>query len=174
MRIGDWAIGDWVICGRFSDLAIRASWQICDFSDGRFGDFIGNTRGIAGAIRDDMSQADELQARTKIFAVQAVKFCGTIEEHSETRRLKSQLAAAATSVGANYRAARRARSHAEFTAKIGLVAEEADESEYWLSLAIDLELGAPESASALREESVELMKIFGKSAGTARSHRPDR
>lgn len=174
MRIGDWAIGDWVMCGRFSDLAIRASWHICDSSDGRFGDFFGNTNGIAGALRDCMSQADELQARTKIFAVEAVKFCRTIEELSETRRLKSQLAAAATSVGANYRAARRARSHAEFTAKIGLVAEEADESEYWLSLALELELGAAEKAKALHEESVELMKIFGKSSGTARRHRPDR
>lgn len=120
-----------------------------------------------------MSQADELQARTKIFAVEVVKFCRTIADVPETRRLKSQLAAAATSVGANYRAARRARSHAEFTAKIGLVAEEADESEYWLGLAIDLELGTPEKAKALHQESIELMKIFGKSSGTARSHRPD-
>ena len=120
-----------------------------------------------------MSQADDLQARTRVFALETVKFCRTIAETSENRRLKSQLASAATSVGANYRAARRARSHAEFTAKIGLVAEEADESEYWLSLALDLELGEPEKAKALHEESVELMKIFGKSSGTARRHRPD-
>jgi hypothetical protein len=53
------------------------------------------------------------------------------------------------------------------------VAEEADESEYWLSLALDLELGAADKAKALHQESVELMKIFGKSSGTARSHRPD-
>src|SRR5687768_10851894 len=89
----------------------------------------------------------------------------------ETQRVKTQLISASTSVGANYRAARRARSHAEFTAKIGVVAEEADESEYWLSVAIDLSLGSPETARSLHDESVELMKIFGKSSGTARSHR---
>jgi four helix bundle protein len=120
-----------------------------------------------------MSKADDLQARTKRFALEVVRFCRTIPTRLETERLKAQLIASSTSVGANYRAARRARSHAEFTAKIGVVAEEADESEYWLSLAIDLSLGATEAALKLRAESVELMKIFGKSAGTARAHRPN-
>ena len=119
-----------------------------------------------------MSQADDLQARTKVFAVETVKFCRTIPTSVETQRIKGQLISASTSVGANYRAARRARSHAEFTAKIGVVAEEADESEYWLSVVVDLSLGAPETAKSLHDESVELMKIFGKSSGTARSHRP--
>lgn len=121
-----------------------------------------------------MTQADDLQARTRIFAVETVKFCRTIETTLETHRIKSQLISASTSVGANYRAARRARSHAEFTAKIGVVAEEADESEYWLSVILYLSLGSQETAATLHQESVELMKIFGKSAGTARGHRPDR
>jgi four helix bundle protein len=120
-----------------------------------------------------MSQADDLQARTKLFATETVKFCRGIPTSVETQRLKAQLIGAATSVGANYRAARRARSHAEFTAKIGVVAEEADESEYWLGLMLDLSLGAPEIAQRLHQESVELMKIFGKSSGTARGNRPD-
>jgi four helix bundle protein len=77
-----------------------------------------------------MSQADELQVRTATFALETVRFCRTIPTALENHRIKSQLISAATSVGANYRAARRARSHAEFTAKIGVVAEEADESEY--------------------------------------------
>ena len=71
-----------------------------------------------------MSEADELQIRTQVFAVATVKFCRIIATSVETQRIKSQLIAASTSVGANYRAARRARSHAEFTAKIGVVAEE--------------------------------------------------
>ena len=119
------------------------------------------------------SKADDLQARTRKFAVETVKFCRTIVTSVETQRIKSQLIAASTSVGANYRAARRARSHAEFTARIGVVAEEADESAYWLDLAIELELGSPTTGQKLYEESVELMKIFGKSSFTARSHRPD-
>jgi four helix bundle protein len=120
-----------------------------------------------------MSQADDLQTRTKIFAVETVRFCRTIPTCLESQRIKAQLISASTSVGANYRAARLARSHAEFTAKIGVVAEEADESEYWLSLTIDLSLGSRETATRLHQESVELMKIFGKSSGTARGNRPD-
>jgi four helix bundle protein len=119
------------------------------------------------------SKADDLQARTRKFAVQTVKFCRTIVTSVETQRIKSQLISASTSVGANYRAARRARSHAEFTAKIGVVAEEADESAYWLELAVELELGSPATCHNLYEESIELMKIFGKSSSTARGHRPD-
>jgi four helix bundle protein len=119
-----------------------------------------------------MSQADDLQVRTTAVAIEAVRFCRTIPSELETRRIKSQLISAATSVGANYRPARRARSHAEFTAKIGVVAEEADESEYWLTLVLALSLGSSEAAASLHNESVELMKIFGKSAGTARANRP--
>lgn len=121
-----------------------------------------------------MSQADDLQTRTRTFATEIVKFCRTIPTSVETHRIKAQLIGAATSVGANYRAARRARSHAEFTAKIGVVAEEADESEYWLGLTIDLSMGSPEIAHRLHQEAIELMKIFGKSSATARSNRPDR
>jgi four helix bundle protein len=117
-----------------------------------------------------MSQADDLQVRTTAFAIEVVRFCRTIPSELVTQRIKSQLISAATSVGANYRAARRARSHAEFTAKIGVVAEEADESEYWL-LVLALSLGSSEAAASLHNESVELMKIFGKSAGTARANR---
>jgi four helix bundle protein len=119
-----------------------------------------------------MSQADDLQARTTAFSIEVVRFCRTIPTELETQRIKSQLISSATSVGANYRAARRARSHAEFTAKIGVVAEEADECEYWLSLVLALSLGPIDAARNLHNESVELMKIFGKSAGTARSNRP--
>ena len=53
-----------------------------------------------------------------------------------------------------------------------MVAEEADESEYWLTLVLALLLGSSEAAASLHNESVELMKIFGKSAGTARANRP--
>jgi four helix bundle protein len=135
----------------------------------RFGDV---EIGTQSAIEGRMSQADDLQVRTATFAIETVRFCRTIPTALENHRIKSQLISAVTSVGANYRAARRARSHAEFTAKIGVVAEEADESEYWLSLVLALSLGSSEKATELHNESVELMKIFGKSAGTARSNRP--
>jgi four helix bundle protein len=146
-------------------------WEKGDLHQ-RLSDLAETPNGIARAQERAMSQADELQTRTQAFAVATVKFCRTIPTSVETQRIKSQLIAASTSVGANYRAARRARSHAEFTAKIGVVAEEADESTYWLELAIELELGSCETGRKLHDESVELMKIFGKASSTARGHRP--
>jgi four helix bundle protein len=153
-----------------ADLA-TLRWEIGDLHE-RLSDLAGTQNGIARAQERAMSNADELQTRTQAFAVATVKFCRTIATSVETQRIKSQLIAASTSVGANYRAARRARSHAKFTAKIGVVAEEADESAYWLTLVIDLELGSPATGRKLHDESVELMKIFGKSSSTARGHRP--
>ncbi|MCM3880786.1 MAG: four helix bundle protein [Vicinamibacterales bacterium] len=118
-----------------------------------------------------MSKADDIQKRTDVFAVETARFCRTIPLSAHTQRIVAQLVAAGTSVGANYRAARRARSHAEFTAKIGIVAEEADEAEYWYRLIVELELGSKATAARLRQEASELMKIFGASAARARSNR---
>jgi four helix bundle protein len=92
------------------------------------------------------------------------------------QRIATQFQDASTSVGANYRAARRARSHAEFVAKVGIVSEEADESLYWLtrmknnairSSTVDIEV--------LLKEADELARIFGASHRTSkrRRRRPD-
>ena len=59
------------------------------------------------------------------------------------------------------------------THEISDTLEEADESAYWLTLVIDLDLGSPATGRNLHDESVELMKIFGKSSSTACGHRPD-
>jgi four helix bundle protein len=77
-----------------------------------------------------MSQADELQARVERFVDAVVDFLEPIAITAKTGRFITQLSGSSSSVGANYRAARRARSHAEFTARIGVVSEKADESEY--------------------------------------------
>jgi len=74
-------------------------------------------------------------------------------------------------VHANYRASCKARSRAEFIAKIGVVAEEADESEGWLALLLDLKLGPAEEVHALRVEADELTAIFTASSRTARGRR---
>ena len=84
---------------------------------------------------------------------------------------KRQLAKAAMSVAFNYRASCRERSHAEFTSKIGLVAEESDESQGWLEFITAAELIRGNELKRLHEESTELAKIFSASAGTARSRR---
>ena len=77
-----------------------------------------------------------------------------------------------TSVGANYRAACRSRSKAEFIAKIGIVAEEADESAFWLELIMDGGILTRESVSSLHREAEELTAIFTASGRTARANNP--
>jgi four helix bundle protein len=97
--------------------------------------------------------AKELQARTMRFAVRAVRFCRTLPATWEARRIGGQLVDAATSVHGNYRATCRARSRAEFIAKLGLVAEEADESAGWLELIEALGLSADAELTWLLRES---------------------
>ena len=83
------------------------------------------------------------------------------------RAIGSQLVRCATSVGANYHAACRARSKAEFAAKVGIVLEESDECLFWLQLIIDAELMPKNRIEALLAESNELTAIFTASVKTA-------
>jgi four helix bundle protein len=79
-------------------------------------------------------------------------------------------------VSGNYRSAQRARSRAEFAARLGLALDEADESDGWLGDACDLDLGDPTEREALKKEAEKLCAIFGRSCQTARRprRRPDR
>jgi four helix bundle protein len=80
-----------------------------------------------------MDKADDLQARTDAFADLAIRFVQGLPDTTLVRRLAGQFQDASTSVGANYRAARHAKSHADFVSKIRTVSEEADESVFWLN-----------------------------------------
>jgi four helix bundle protein len=82
---------------------------------------------------------DELKARSRTFAVRLVRFVRTLTRTDDARVMGRQLLRSGTSVGANYRAVGRARSNAEFVAKLGLVIEECDESAFWLELLIETE-----------------------------------
>ena len=85
------------------------------------------------------------------------------------RAIANQLVRAGTSVGANYRAACRGRSKAEFIAKLGVVIEEADECEYWLELIMDDKLLPEDKVKLLHQEARELAAIFVASVRTAKS-----
>jgi four helix bundle protein len=121
-----------------------------------------------------MSKANELQARTDKFADASVAFVDGLPNTLVARRLGGQYLDASTSVAANYRAARKGRSHDEFTAKIGVVAEEADESVFWLQRIITARIDGGSPAASLLAEALELAKIFSASARTARSRRRKR
>ena len=115
-------------------------------------------------------QAEALKSRTKKFALDVLAFVDSLPTSGTAARIGVQLAAAATSVAANYRASCRARSKAEFAAKIGIVLEESDESDFWLELADDRRLGSADERRRLRREAGELTAIFAQSSITARNN----
>ena len=98
-----------------------------------------------------------------------IGLCRELPPTLDGRRLGGQLIDAATSVAANYRAACRARSRAEFIAKLGTVLEESDESLFWLELMVDANLVTKPRAERLLKEADELTAIFTTSVKTAKS-----
>ena len=110
---------------------------------------------------------EAMKVRTHTFWVDVLQLLQTIADGSETRRLKDQLAGAASGLDLNWRAACRARTHKEFTAKLGTVLEEADEAEGCLDTIWDARLSTTDLAGRLRAESKELRSIFAKAALTA-------
>lgn len=109
----------------------------------------------------------ELLARTKSFALRSLKLVDHLPRTMSGRAIGNQLVRSATSVGANYRAACRSRSRAEFAAKLGVVAEEADESVYWLELVCENELLSDAKTSDLLREANELTAIFTSARRTS-------
>ena len=99
--------------------------------------------------------------RTKLFGLSVVKFCGSLDgRRGEVKILRGQLLRAGTSVGANYREASRARSDAEFVAKIELCAQEADETQYWLELLTEGCGVSEDRTGPIHAEADELISIF--------------
>ena len=84
--------------------------------------------------------AEQIKQRTKQFALRTMRLVQSLSANDVARTLGKQLLRSGTSVGANYRAACRARSKAEFRAKLGIVEEECDESMYWMELLIEADL----------------------------------
>jgi four helix bundle protein len=110
-------------------------------------------------VVSDVTKA-ELLTRTKVFALRILKLVDHLPRTTSGRAIGNQLVRSGTSVGANYRAACRSRSRAEFAAKLGLVAEEADETVYWLELVRDGNLVPANKLGELLKEANELTAIF--------------
>jgi four helix bundle protein len=116
-----------------------------------------------------MPSPQELRDRTKTFAVRIVRLYRSLPYRTDAQVLGKQLIRSGTAVAANYRAACRARSKAEWVAKIGVVVEEADETLFWLEMLMDCEIVVPGKLQALIKEGHELSAIFTASRHTARS-----
>lgn len=102
----------------------------------------------------------ELKRRTKVFGLRIFKLVDALPKNLQGRAIGNQLVRSGTSVGANYRAACRARSRAEFISRLGVVEEEADESAYWMEMIIEAELVKPALVKSLLAEANEIVAII--------------
>ena len=119
-------------------------------------------------VRGMNDKARALQARTQQFFVRVIRFCESLPDGPTTSSIRDQLLDSAGSTDSNYRAACRGRSRAEFIAKVGVSAEEADESKGWLEALSAAGYGEPQEAQALIREADELTAIFASSQKTSR------
>ena len=118
-----------------------------------------------------LDQAKHLQDRTKKFAVSIIEAFTKLPRTEPARVIGRQFLRSGTSVAANYRAACRARSTADFISKIGVVTEEADETHFWFELLVEPEQAKIAAVEPLMTECDELLRIFSASLATAKANR---
>lgn len=111
-----------------------------------------------------------MKDRTKKFALRVIKLVDALPRKGSADLVGRQILRSATSVGANYRASRRARSTAEFQAKLGIVEEEADESAYWLELIAESGLMKGPKVAPLLAEADEITAIIVSSIKTSKTN----
>jgi len=120
-------------------------------------------------VSEAPSKQEDLRNRPKQFALRIIRLFQHLPHSVEAQVLGKQLLRAGTSVGANYRAAGRARSRPEFISKIGIVVEEADETVFWLECLVESGIVKEDLLKDLLAEANELVAIFAASHRTARS-----
>jgi four helix bundle protein len=136
---------------------------------------IGRTSGeeavrVVPVARGHEPSSEELKERTMQFALDVLRLVDQLPQTIAGDVVARQLARSATSVASNYRATCNARSRAEFIAKLGIVVEESDESEFWLDTCLRKPLSAGTGTERLHREAGELRAIYGRSLGTARAN----
>jgi four helix bundle protein len=111
---------------------------------------------------------DQFKSRTKAYALRIIKLVDALPRDSVSKTLGNQLLRSGTSVAANYRASVRARSGADFVAKMGVVEEECDESLLWMELLTESGRMKPERLAELMREGGEILAMTVASIKTAR------
>lgn len=110
--------------------------------------------------------AEAFKARTKKFVLDNIIFFKSLPKTEEAKIIGRQLVRSSTSVGANYRAACRARSKAEFHSKLSIVVEEADESAFWMEIFIESGIVPKQELELLLDEAYQILKITSASRKT--------
>ena len=113
----------------------------------------------------------ELRRRTKLFAIDVIRFCQSLPPTEEARLIKRQLMRAGTSPGAQCREATRARSDAEMISKIETALQELDESVYWMELLVDAEIIKADRVAPLMREADELIAMSVTAVRTLKRRR---
>ena len=103
---------------------------------------------------------EEMRIRTKEFALRCIRYADTFKRTDTLRIILNQFIKSATSVAANFRAACRARSKAEYFSKLCIVIEECDETLFWLEILKEISITNLEENESLRNEATELLSIF--------------
>ncbi len=112
--------------------------------------------------------SDDFKKRTRAFALRIIRLAESLPDTPTARVIRNQMLRCGSSVGANYRAACRAKSKPDFISKMGIVEEEADETVYWMDLLIDARVVAPARIANLLSEANEIVSIAVTSINTAR------
>jgi four helix bundle protein len=111
-------------------------------------------------MRDEIKSPVDLSIRTKEFALRVIRLYCSLPKSTQAQILGKQVLRSGTSVGANYREAKRSRSKAEFIAKIGDCLKELDETAYWLELIVESGIITPLKMKSLHQECDELLAIL--------------
>ena len=117
---------------------------------------------------------EEMKQRTRTLGLRVIRLVESLRNSRTADVIGKQLLRCGTSVGANYRAACRARSRADFTAKMGIVEEEADETLYWIEMLVDCGLVKQDQVKSLLNETNEIVSMVVSSIRTARANGKDR
>ena len=124
----------------------------------------------AAGVADAVMSTEDFRKRTFQFGIRVIRLVQALPKSDVGRVIGNQLLRSGTAVGANYRAAVRARSRAEFIAKMGIVEEECDESLYWLEMVAELQMLPSGRLSDLKGEGIEFLSIVVASIRTARGN----
>lgn len=120
------------------------------------------------------SQRGDFRKRTFQFGMRCVRLVESLPKSMAAQTIGRQLLRAGTSVGANYRAAVRGRSRADFVSRMGIVEEECDEALYWIDVLVELGIILPKRVEELRREADEIISITVSSIKTARRNARNR
>ena len=123
-----------------------------------------------GKFMTNLEFAKELQRRTKKFAIRVIRMFQRLPKNDEARVIGKQVLRSGTSVAANYRAACRSKSRADFVSKLGTTVEEVDETLFWLELLEESGIVSARRVEAIKAETDELLRILSTSLSTAKRH----